>query len=152
MVAFLSSKIDFPFAFADQMIYGDTCTRYRPDVIYISPGERVIVVECDEHQHNSQGYTCEEKRMSKISENLSDVPITFIRFNPDTYKHPQEHKTMGLESRYPILQREIELVRNRTREQEEADAFPWIEVIYLFYDQDAPAIAQNIKSKRFVYE
>ena len=87
--------------------------------------------------------------MSEVSENLSEVPVTFFRFNPDSYKHPQEHKTFGLDARHEILKREIEAVRNRTREEE--NAAPWIEVVYLFYDQDNPLIAQNL-STRLVYE
>ena len=37
----------------------------------------------DEHQH--EGYSCENKRICELSEDVGHRPITIVRFNPDAY-------------------------------------------------------------------
>ena len=146
MVKYLADNISFPIASADVMVHDATCTVERPDVMYASPGERIIVVECDQNQHST--YTCEEARMSRISENLSNSSIAFIRFNPTNYVPPMDEKCLSLTERYSILVREINAIRKRSSKDEEKR--PFIEVIYLFYDQNNPVIVQSLP-KKFVY-
>ena len=46
-------------------------------------GYQVVVVEVDENAH--VGYSCENKRLMKLSKDVFHRPIVFIRFNPDAY-------------------------------------------------------------------
>jgi len=61
----------------------DGCSLRRPDV-RIERFTHTIIIECDENKH--QGYSCENKRIMEIFQDLGNRPIVFIRFNPDQYK------------------------------------------------------------------
>jgi hypothetical protein len=56
-------------------------TIYKPD--------RVVVVECDEREHDRESVLCEVTRMLDVAAQhrlRSDLPLHFIRFNPDGYQ------------------------------------------------------------------
>lgn len=61
----------------------DGCSKRRPDLL-LDLGYQIIIIEIDENQHI--GYSCENKRLMEISQDLRHRPIVFIRFNPDDYK------------------------------------------------------------------
>ncbi len=63
----------------------DGCSLRRPDML-IDFGEHVIILEVDENQH--RGYTCTNKRICELSEDVGHRPITIVRFNPDGYTKP----------------------------------------------------------------
>jgi hypothetical protein len=51
--------------------------------------DRVVVIECDEREHGSEPVLCEVTRMLDVAAQhrlTSDLPLHFIRFNPDGYK------------------------------------------------------------------
>jgi hypothetical protein len=51
--------------------------------------DRVVVIECDEREHSSEAVLCEVTRMLDVAAQhrlTSDLPLHFIRFNPDGYK------------------------------------------------------------------
>jgi hypothetical protein len=51
--------------------------------------DRVVVVECDEWEHGRESALCEVTRMLDVAAQhrlRSDLPLHFIRFNPDGYK------------------------------------------------------------------
>jgi hypothetical protein len=81
-------KTEFPEeeAIFDKIIAGG-CSKRRPDIL-IDKGTHVVVVECDENQHQST--TCENKRMAQIFKDVG-VSVVFIRFNPDSYRD-NEHR------------------------------------------------------------
>ena len=60
--------------------------------------DRVVVVECDEREHDREPVLCEVTRMLDVAAQhrlSSDLPLHFIRFNPDGYKvdgRPQKPK------------------------------------------------------------
>jgi len=62
----------------------DGCSLRRPDV-RIECLTHTIIIECDENKH--QGYSCENKRIMEIFQDLGNRPIVFLRFNPDSYKN-----------------------------------------------------------------
>jgi len=66
----------------DKQIYGG-CSGKRPD-IFIDLGYQIIIVEVDENQHIN--YSCENKRIMELSQDVHHRPIVFVRFNPDKYK------------------------------------------------------------------
>lgn len=68
------------------------CSKRRPDIL-IDFGSHVVVIEVDEHQHDSKSYNCEERRMLEIMQDAGMRPIVFIRFNPDDYTDSKGEKT-----------------------------------------------------------
>jgi hypothetical protein len=51
--------------------------------------DRVVAVECDEREHGSESVLCEVTRMldvAAVHRLTSDLPLHFIRFNPDGFK------------------------------------------------------------------
>jgi hypothetical protein len=51
--------------------------------------DRVVVIECDEREHSSEAVLCEVTRMLDVAAQhrlRSDLPLHFIRFNPDGYQ------------------------------------------------------------------
>jgi hypothetical protein len=51
--------------------------------------DRVVAVECDEREHDRESVLCEVTRMLDVAAAhrlTSDLPLHFIRFNPDGYK------------------------------------------------------------------
>jgi len=65
----------------DKTISGG-CSKRRPDM-FLDLGYQVVIIEVDENQHN--GYSCENKRIMQLSQDVGHRPILFIRFNPDRY-------------------------------------------------------------------
>jgi hypothetical protein len=63
----------------------------RPDLL-VDLGDRVIVVEIDENQHESYDLTCENKRNMELSMDVGHRPMVMIRFNPDGYIHKDSRK------------------------------------------------------------
>jgi hypothetical protein len=50
--------------------------------------DRVVVVECDEHGHDREPVLCEVTRMLDVAAQHrlnSDLPLHFVRFNPDGF-------------------------------------------------------------------
>ena len=48
-------------------------------------GSHIVIVEVDENKHDTYDCSCENKRLMEISRDLAHRPISFIRFNPDSY-------------------------------------------------------------------
>ena len=65
----------------DKIVEGG-CSRKRPDV-FIDFGSHVLIIEVDENRHSN--YSCEEKRMVELYEDIGFRKIIFLRFNPDGY-------------------------------------------------------------------
>jgi hypothetical protein len=81
VVDFVKSEfpdIDF---ICDKQIY-DGCSKKRPDM-FADFGDWVLIIEVDENEHI--GYTCENKRLMQLSQDINHRPLTMIRFNPDKY-------------------------------------------------------------------
>lgn len=104
-----------------------TCGSYRPDFLYRSPHQNVVV-EVDENQHMSinGGISCEFKRMSDIFAGLGCVPITFIRWNPDPYVEEGERRDDPESNR---LQKLVEQVRDLP----EMPSHNQITVVFMYY-------------------
>lgn len=61
------------------------CSKRRPDMA-IDCWTHIIIIECDENQHNTTSYcSCDNKRTMQIFEDFGSRPIVFLRFNPDSY-------------------------------------------------------------------
>jgi hypothetical protein len=76
--------------------------------------DRVVAVECDEREHGSESVLCEVTRMLDVAAKhrlTSDLPLHFIRFNPDGYqvdgraqkpKMAERHKELVLAIEEPV--------------------------------------------------
>ena len=62
----------------------DTNIRYRPDILF-SCKHHTVILEVDEHQHDSYDQDAEVQRMKEIQAALGQ-PVTFLRYNPDAYQ------------------------------------------------------------------
>jgi Holliday junction resolvase len=108
------------------------CTKQRPD-IYIDLGDRILIIEIDEHQHRHMDVDCERTRMFDIAQALGGVPVIFIRFNPDDYK-----TTSGMldtDTRLHLLVRKMEDIKENWYPEMDVDAslsMAWC--TYMFYD------------------
>ena len=71
----------------DKVIQGG-CSRRRPDIL-IELYTHAIVVEINEFQHKHGDYSCENKRMMEIFEDLGNRPLVYIMINPDHYTDRQ---------------------------------------------------------------
>ena len=59
----------------------DCCLKYRPDFLFAC-GSYYTALEVDENRHEHYPQDCEIIRMNNISFGL-DLPVKFIRYNPD---------------------------------------------------------------------
>jgi Holliday junction resolvase len=123
----------------------DGCSKKRPDIL-IDLGFQVLIIEIDENQHNSYYFSCENKRIMELSQDIGHRPIIFIRFNPDDYKDKnnklikscwclnksgicvvKKQKINEWNKRLEILKETIEYWLNNKTDKT-------IEIIQLFYD------------------
>ena len=116
----------------DRMIDGGVCGRERPDRVF-DLGDKILVLECDEHQHRDRPCLCEQTRMINIAQSFGGIPTYFIRWNPDDYcpqnerKHPEilikRHKLCG------------DLIRDIQKGKVVPPPQALSAVIYLYYDE-----------------
>ena len=84
--AFPDYRWVFNRAYSKQMLQG---TLRRPDAKTVLGKTRVILVEVDEHSHDT--YTCGDERERERLFRLHtprDAVVYVLRFNPDAYDHP----------------------------------------------------------------
>jgi hypothetical protein len=68
----------------DRMIDGGQCGKERPDRVF-DFGDKIVIMECDEHAHRDRPCLCEQTRMVNIGQAYGGIPVYFIRWNPDVY-------------------------------------------------------------------
>ena len=84
VVDFVKKK--FPdLSWITDKIINDGYSKRRPDLL-LDLGYQVIIIEVDENQHIYYDFSCENKRLMQLSQDVNHRPIIFIRFNPDNYK------------------------------------------------------------------
>lgn len=127
---FLDSCSFLPPASTKDTMIDSICGKERPDRTY-DCGDKIIVVECDEHQHRDRNETCERTRMFNIGQTYGGVPVYFLRWNPDNYITTPISKTMeSIKERYKLLANLIkDLIENKI-------SLPvcLVSALYLYYD------------------
>jgi hypothetical protein len=88
MVDFIKRAFPDEELVVDKVVDGG-CSRRRPDV-YIDKLTHVVIVECDENQHNQRFYSCDNKRLMELFRDFGSRPLVMIRFNPDKYRDENE--------------------------------------------------------------
>jgi peroxiredoxin len=73
----------------DKVVENGACGKERPDRVY-DFGDKIVILECDEHQHQDRQCLCEQTRMINIGQSFGGIPVYFIRWNPDDYS-PEDH-------------------------------------------------------------
>ena len=115
----------------DQIVGGNLCLKYRPDIFYdcLSYG---VVVEVDEDAHRSYDARCEQHRMQTLAISL-DMPLVFLRYNPDPFKRSGVTViTPQLKRLATLLERLNFHLSNHPKDGET------VIVEYLFYDEENP--------------
>ena len=62
------------------------CSKKRPD-IYFELDKHCVIVEIDEHQHNTYDDICECARLNEIINGIGGKSVIVIRYNPDIVKN-----------------------------------------------------------------
>jgi len=114
----------------DSIVNNGDCGRERPDRVF-DFGDKIVILECDEHQHKDRQCICEQTRMVNISQGYGGLPVYFIRWNPDSYAPDVVTKKQEpVEKRHKIV---CEYIRD-IRRNKVALPSGLLSVIYMFHD------------------
>ena len=114
----------------DKIIDNGICGTERPDRVY-DLGDKILVLECDENQHQDRACLCEQTRMVNIGQSFGGIPVYFIRFNPDDYSPENDRKNLEeLNKRYKLLGDLICDIKNNKHSMPQN----LVSAIYLYYD------------------
>jgi hypothetical protein len=115
---------------------------YRIDYLHILNGV-MFFIENDEHQHDHYLVSCEIRRMintkSVLIQEGNNMPLVFIRYNPDAYRVDNKEKKIKKKDR---IKRLVKLIQTISREPRNC---PPLSIYYLFYDMinNEPTIFQD---------
>ena len=80
------------------------CGRRRPDFLYdIDDEQRVVIVEVDEHAHESYDRRCELGRQAEVATSFGGRQVILIRFNPDALVSEPWIKAIPAKERRTLL-------------------------------------------------
>jgi hypothetical protein len=129
LMAYLDAR-DLKGVSTDITIDNGICGKERPDRVY-DFSDKIVILECDEHQHLDRQCLCEQTRMVNIGQSFGGIPVYFIRWNPDDYspesnrKNPEE-----LAKRYKLVG---DLIRD-IKKNKHVLPTALVSAIYLYYD------------------
>jgi len=84
IIRYMRKTVDTKFDYnSSRMLQG--CSKKRPDV-YFDLDYHCVIVENDEHQHDTYTDDCECARIAEIVSGIGGRPVIIIRFNPDTIR------------------------------------------------------------------
>ena len=111
----------------DKPLEDSLCGKERPDRVY-DLGDKIVILECDEHQHRERACLCEQTRMVNIGQSFGGIPVYFLRWNPDEYR--SEKGLERLSNRHKLcgdLIADIQAGRTRL-------PVALVAALYLYYD------------------
>jgi len=138
IVRYLRNAINTKFEYnSSKMLQG--CSKKRPD-IYFELNKHCVIVEIDEHQHNTYADSCECARINEIINGIGGKSVIIIRYNPDIVKNKGNTLKIKQIDRINLLVKTIkeELIK-------EYDTFI-IKLIQLYYNDDYE-IYKNVKKE-----
>lgn len=114
----------------DTIIDHGVCGKERPDRVF-DFGDKVVLLECDEHQHRDRPSDCEHTRMINLSQSFGGLPVYFIRWNPDNYSPLHDSSTIA-----SIQQRHSSVAQLILDIQRDITPLPHalLSVCYMYYD------------------
>lgn len=95
----------------DIVIDKGVCGKERPDRVF-DFDDKVVVLECDEHQHRERACSCEQTRMVNISQSYGGTPVYFIRWNPDNYTSVDGRLPDPVAKRHQLVARFLRDIRD----------------------------------------
>jgi hypothetical protein len=114
----------------DTTIDSGLCGKERPDRVYDFT-DKIVVLECDEHQHRERACVCEQTRMINIGQSFGGTPVYFIRWNPDDYSPDSDKKNPEvLSKRHKLVGDLIDSI------QKEKTVLPnaLVSCLYMYFD------------------
>lgn len=113
----------------DIMIDRGACGRERPDRVF-EFDDKVVILECDEHQHKDRECLCEQTRMVNLSQAYGGMPVYFVRWNPDNYTSPDERLPEPIGKRHKFVANFLRDIRDNVVQLPSA----LLAVTYMYYD------------------
>lgn len=89
------------------------CGKYRVDFTFEGPS-KVVLLECDEHQHSQYNRRCELVRQAEVSLGFGGLPVHWIRYNPDAFKLNGVTSMITTQERESILLKQLEIAFQET--------------------------------------
>jgi hypothetical protein len=115
----------------DIAINNGICGKERPDRVY-DFGDKIIILECDENQHQDRQCVCEQTRMVNIGQSFGGIPVYFIRWNPDDYNPKNDNKNPEeISKRYKLVGNLITDIKVNKHKLPNA----LVSVLYMYYDE-----------------
>jgi hypothetical protein len=113
----------------DIVIEKGMCGRERPDRVFEFE-DKIVILECDEHQHKDRQCECEQTRMINIGQSFGGMPVYFIRWNPDTYVPGDIRNSEVVSKRHKLVSDYIQSIENGDIPLPNA----LVSVLYMYYD------------------
>ena len=114
----------------DKTIDNGVCGKERPDRVF-DLEDKIIILECDEHQHRDRSCECEQTRMANIGQSYGGLPVYFIRWNPDNYSTDTKKIPEVIFKRYVLVGDLITDIKN-AKYTKLPNAL--VSVIYMYFD------------------
>ena len=111
----------------DKSLYGAN----RPDFCWRLE-DRWVIVEVDESQHRGENYKCERKRELQLLNCSGNLPVVFIRFNPDTFATGSKSSRVKVPAE--SIDRRHEMVIEELKDAIEAVHPKGLKFVKLFFD------------------
>lgn len=138
IVRYLRKSIDTKFEYnSSKMLQG--CSKKRPDVYFELVGH-VVIVEIDEHQHNTYEDSCECSRINEIVNGIGGKPVIIIRYNPDIVRNNGKQLNIKQGDRIDLL---VQVIKDELIKVYESFI---VKVIQIFYN-DNYKIYQQVKEE-----
>jgi hypothetical protein len=113
----------------DVMIEKGACGRERPDRVF-EFDDKVVILECDEHQHKDRQCLCEQTRMVNLGQSFGGTPVYFLRWNPDVYAPGDTRDPEPVAKRHKLVADYLHQIEDGLVELPTA----LVSVLYLYYD------------------
>lgn len=115
----------------DTIIENGQCGKERPDRVF-DFGDKIVILECDEHQHRDRACLCEQARMVNLGQSYGGIPVYFIRWNPDDYTPENSKKEPeALSKRHKLV---CDLIINIEKGKYELP-LALVSAFYMYYDE-----------------
>lgn len=113
----------------DIVIEKGECGKERPDRVF-EFDDKIVILECDEHQHKERQCVCEQTRMVNIGQSYGGMPVYFVRWNPDMYAPGDIRNPEQVSSRHKTVCKFIKDIENGDIPLPNA----LVSAIYMYYD------------------